>query len=223
MGKRLVGGALRGRDPENTHAIDYRGPSVTVDLDDDWQAVYEVAPQRGDMVIGSVTIRPRRNLPAGGLTARLTRTLRPATALRLFRRDLAAVSRPGSIEAQAQAAAAAFLVAVSAAGSQEDAIDVLQNRWVGWDEALAWLRYGTAPPSSDRLRRVAETAALYVTALAEGRAPSERVARIQGRSTGQVRDDVRAARRAGLLSESPGRGRVGGALTERAREILLRK
>ena len=60
---------------------------------------------------------------------------------------------------------------------------------------------------------------------AEGGAAGSRrrnaeIAQALGRSATQIRDDVYAARREGLLSEGPGRGRAGGSLTEKGRAIL---
>ena len=60
---------------------------------------------------------------------------------------------------------------------------------------------------------------------AEGGAAGSRrrnaeIAQALGRSATQIRDDVYAARREGLLSEGPGRGRAGGSLTAKGRAIL---
>jgi hypothetical protein len=248
------------RDPEETHAISYRGPWVIADLDDEWQAVYSLAPQGSEIVISGVEIRPRGGVPPGGLTTRLTRTLRPALALRLFRGNLAEHRTPGTVAHNAQEAAAAFValgelrrhllpdqllardtaaylksgavtpeavaeaVALLVAGDLpgwKDFVHEENERWTGWGAALEELGPGSRKPPRDRLRRLAETAALYVSARADNDpAPNQRVAEIQGRTASTVRDDLRAARRAELLTETAGRGRAGGTLTTKAREIL---
>jgi hypothetical protein len=248
------------RDPKETHAISYRGPWVIADLDDEWEAVYSLAPQGSEIVINGVEIRPRGALPPGGLTTRLTRTLRPALALRLFRdnlaehltpgtvayesggaamaliavgelvtrlvpddllaRDTAAYLKSGAVTPEAVADALALLVAGELPG-WKDFVHRGDERWTGWDAALDELGPGSRRPPRDRLRRLAETAELYVRARADNDpAPNRRVAEIQGRTAGKVRDDLRAARRAELLTATPGRGRAGGTLTAKAHEIL---
>jgi hypothetical protein len=248
------------RDPEETHAISYRGPWVIADLDDEWQAVYSLAPHGSEIVVTGVEIRPRGALPPGGLTTRLTRTLRPALALRLFRdrlaehltpgtdayesqsaamtllaagelvthiipndllaRDTAAYLKSGAVTPEAVAEAVALLVAGELPG-WKDFVHEENERWTGWGAALDELGPGSRRPPRDRLRRLAETAAFYVSARADNDpAPNRRVAEIQGRTAEKVRDDLRAARRAELLTETPGRGRAGGTLTAKAREIL---
>jgi hypothetical protein len=236
------------RDAEETHGIDWRGPWVIVDLDDGWEAVYSLAPQGSDIVISGVEIRSRKpagELPPGGLTTRLTRTLRPPVALRLFRDVLAEFLTPGTAAYRSQAAAVGFLVAgalkeqlTSGAITPETAAAAMKflaadepawqdwlrrhsERWTGWGAALDELGSGSRRPPRDRLRRLAETASLYVSALADNDpAPNRRVAEIQGRTAEKVRDDLRAARRAELLTATPGRGRAGGTLPAKAREIL---
>jgi hypothetical protein len=236
------------RDPEETHGIDWRGPWVIVDLDDGWEAVYSLAPQGSDIVISRVEIRPLMPpgvLPPGGLTTRLTRTLRPPLALRMFREELAEFLTPGTDGSRSQATALRFQMTLtlqeqvtSGAITPEIASSAMtflatdetgwqdwlmrnDERWKGWGAALDELGPGSRRPPRDRLRRLAETASLYVSARADNDpAPNRRVAEIQGRSVEKVRDDLRAARRAELLTETPGRGRAGGTLTAKAREIL---
>jgi hypothetical protein len=248
------------RDPEETHAIDYRGPRVIAYLDDEWQAVYSLAPQGSDIVITGVEILPRGALPRGGLTTRLTRTLRPPLALRLFRDNLAEHLTAGTDAYEAQKVATAFIAAsellmhlgpddlpVGGAAAHlksgavtpeavgeaaalleagelpgwKDWLNENEERWTGWGAAITELGPGSRRPPRNRLRRLAETAALYVSARTENDpAPNQRVAEIQGRTAEKVRDDLRAARGAELLTQTPGRGRAGGTLTAKAREIL---
>ena len=126
----------------------------------------------------------------------------------------------GAITPETAAAAMASLAA-DEPGWQDWLSRQEGERWAGWGAALDELRPGSRRPPRDRLRRLAETAALYVSARADNDpAPNRRVAEIQGRTAEKVRDDLRAARRAELLTETPGRGRAGGTLMAKAREIL---
>lgn len=247
-------------DPEDTHSIALDGPSVIADLGDDWRAVYHLAPQGSEIVVASVEIRPRGALPPGGLTTRLTRTLRPPLALRLFRDELAEFLTPGTVAYESQAAAVALLAAGALAvhltpdglsvrdarvhrrsgavtpeavaeaeallmagelPGWKDVVQLMSERWTGWGAALDELAPGSRRPPRGRLGRLAETAALYVSArAANAPAPNRRVAQLQGRSVTKVRDDLRAARQAELLTEAVGRGRAGGTLTPKALAIL---
>lgn len=66
-------------------------------------------------------------------------------------------------------------------------------------------------------------AGAYSDALEAGvRRTNVEVARALGLSPEQVRDRVREARKAGLLTEAPARGIPGGRLTPRGRRILTR-
>ena len=84
---------------------------------------------------------------------------------------------------------------------------------------------GLVPPSMGRpltrQQRLALVAAKYAESGAAGsRRRNAEVAHVMGRTATQVRDDVYAARRDGLLSEGPGRGRAGGSLTAKGRAIV---
>ena len=233
---------------------------MTANLDDQWQAVYRLAAQGSEIVVAGVDIRPRGALPPGGLTTRLTRTLHPPLALRLFRDRLTEYLTPGSDAATFQAAFPGLFALLSLAAhlapdvlvddlpayldsgavtpeAVAEGVSLLRAgelpHWKeflamrnedplpGWEAALDALGPSSRRPPPDRLRRLAQTAAFYVQARANNdQAPNRRVAEIQGRTPEKVRDDLRAARRAELLTEAPGRGRAGGRLTAKAREIL---
>jgi hypothetical protein len=81
----------------------------------------------------------------------------------------------------------------------------------------------TSIPAQRRLR-IAQTAALYVESRDEGyAAPRKRVAELQGRSDGAVRDDLHAARHESPQLLSIGRkGQAGGVLTDEAIAMLER-
>ena len=89
------------------------------------------------------------------------------------------------------------------------------RRYDGLIEALASERRGRK--SANLV--YAQVAASYVDALGS-RSPIADVAEQLHRSTSRVRDLVSEARRRGLLSESPGRGRPGGELTALGRQVL---
>jgi hypothetical protein len=102
----------------------------------------------------------------------------------------------------------------------------------GWQGASARLwqlhqeRPGMVPSTGPgrpltRLERLAQVAEMYAEGSAAGsRRLNAEVAEALGRTAAQVRDDVYAARREGLLTNGPGRGRSGGSLTPRGRAIL---
>ena len=69
---------------------------MIVDLDKNWQAIYKLALQDGEIVVAGLEIRPTNELQAGGMTTRLTRTLHPPLAVRVFKRQLAGQMTPGS-------------------------------------------------------------------------------------------------------------------------------
>ena len=72
-----------------------------------------------------------------------------------------------------------------------------------------------------RLHRLARVAELYAAGAAEGHSTLNRdIADLMGRRPSQVRDDIYAARREGLLTEGGGHGRSGGRLTPKAQDIL---
>lgn len=155
-----------------------------------------------------------RTIPGGGLTARRARELiRPGAALREFLR-------------------------AADEGRLQGPVDVRRKgtTWVAkpireYLEFRAWLK--TLPAMRELVRRgplalltreqrKAQTAALYVQAIAAGNpAPRRRVAEAQGREEAAVRDDLHAAR-----AESPpllvggAAGKIGGRLTDDGRRII---
>jgi hypothetical protein len=71
-----------------------------------------------------------------------------------------------------------------------------------------------------RERHYAEWAARYAEASRVSRAPNRDLEARYGFRSSWIRDTVHEARRRGLLTEPPGPGIAGGALTPRALEIL---
>lgn len=141
-------------------------------------------------------------VPRGGLTTRELRGLRPQGALGVKLMD------------------------------PRESIMLSLHPHPGWQGASARLwrthqeRLGMVPSAGPgrpitRLERLAQVAELYAEGSAAGsRRLNAEVAEALGRTPAQVRDDVYAARREGLLTDGPGRGRSGGSLTPKARAIL---
>lgn len=192
-----------------------------IDLDDDWRATYSFEPQGSEIVIAAVEVRPRASVPRGGLTARILRQkLRPGMAVQDYRARLAEALDPLSSEYR-DGLAAVTITGATPAWYDDGLVHARKQL-----PASPWLpvidKVSAVDASKrDRLGRLAETARRYVQARNQGHpAPNQRVAELQGRPIPHVRDDLYAARRLGLLSESPGKGRPGGDLTDKARAIL---
>lgn len=196
------------------------GPSVWIrePLPGGWVAAYHFALQEGVPVLTSLRVyAPAQvaalraegeslgngevddvggdEVPAGGLTSRTLRSLRPTAALG---RVLAQPRRPTS------------------GGDIFDAFAMGE-----WRELVAKYDQTGATEPRSRLHRLARVAQLYAAGVAE-RHPNINVtiAEKLGRSPSQVRDDVYAARQEGLLTQGGGHGRTAGQLTQKAREIL---
>lgn len=204
------------------------------DLDPDWQVIYRLAIQASEqVVIAGLTIRPRdwrasgakppagRGLAPGGLTARQLRSLRPGTTLRDF--VAAARSDPGRfrpVVGEADLHDLAGLFGGDAVAELRPKLDEYFLEWLELLKTFPAFRERSIP--AQRRLRLAQTAALYVQAQAEGQAaPRKWVAGLQGRADGAVRDDLYAARHGSppLLS-SGSRGRAGGVLTDAAVALL---
>ena len=184
-----------------------------------WLIAYRVVRQQSDMVVAEAKVSWAGNgpAPAGGLPSKVIRAMKPASALRVFREDVLWHFGQEGREAMAGASAALAWVALRG-GGLEAARDVLmanERRQQLWAEI--WRRHErTASSALPRLTRLARTAELQAAA---GDRPNEKVAAVQGRTPERVRDDIRAARREGLLGPTR-RGVAGGGLTERGIAIL---
>ena len=174
-------------------------------------ALYHLALADGRVVVTKVVVeRPT------GITGRTLR-LSPGAAVEVFLREADTLSRAFfevaaqhdldlGLDPTAPSSALRLLVKGRSINPWAQAIDRYMKRG---------LRRG------DRRARLAITAALYVDALQRRvRAPNEDVARRQRRTAALVRDDLKRARDAGLLTDAPGRGVSGGELTKEAERIL---
>ena len=183
-----------------------RTDSIEVALDENWTAVYELVPQDGQLVVGELRVFPGkpdaersgmgsredRPVPFGGLTARLLRKVRITEPLK-FGHDTA-------VEMEE--------IATSAGAFQDVALHLedVKQRSAGRPR-LPDIHY-------------AEAAEMYVKALRhEPRKPVVWAAQRMNYSPTRMRDIVSEARRRKLLTPSP-RGRPGGQLTPKARELL---
>ncbi len=203
-------------------------------LDPDWVALYRFAWQDGGPVLAEVHVVPQEapggflgrdtprgwdappgswrhflsgtfghlgRLPRGGLSARSLRRLKPRNALGDWFMD----------------AREAILLGLHD-----------HPGWKGASERM-WQRHqerlGLAEPSEQRPEprplRLARIARLYSDGVAAGRGRLDvEIGQLLHRKPEHIRDDIHAARREGLLTEGPGRGRSGGTLTSKARGLL---
>ena len=202
-------------------------------LGDDWLALYRFVWRAAGPVLAEVHVVPRvepidwrprsarwretrpgtwldllngasghlDRVPRGGLTSRELRGLQPTVALTDALMDPSEVFRLGVLHPHP-----------------------------GWqlysDAALRAHQEvrGLVPPSKGRALTRQQRLALVAAQYAEGGAAGSRrrnaeIAQNLGRSATQIRDDVYAARREGLLSEGPGRGRAGGSFTTKGPAI----
>jgi hypothetical protein len=187
---------------------------------DGWQATYEVGLQEDELVLTSVTVQSFTGVPAGGLTARQLRSLRPGTALREF---VKAVAENKATWPVSVSQAREMIIAYNEGRPWKAEPDPESLDYVTWrPQALPVFQRLTRGQPVDRRHRIAQTAALYVEAIASGHpAPRKRVADLQGRSEGAVRDDLHAARHESpALLTMASRGRSGGTLTKAAMAML---
>lgn len=224
--------ATGSRDP----AVDGLGQWISEDLGDAWIALYRFAMQDGRPVLAELHVVPRNppgaidltgwigdapssrggwqdflrrtqghldQLPRGGISARTLRRMRPRSAL------VEQLSDPRHVLVLSLAPHPDWQALA------ERAWQVTQGRRIH-ESAQA------TPEPESRLQRLARVAELYVAGVAEARPRLNRdIAELTGRKPSQVRDDIYAARREGLLTQGGGHGRSGGRLTPKAQDILI--
>ena len=211
-------------EPRDTHSIPALGLVVARPAPG-WEVVYLLEPQAGEAVLREVRIRPIGELPLGGLPARLARDIvRPGVALALHRDWL----RDQWDDRDPALRVTLALLRGVAASEGRSLAGIPRPDTKGWKAVVdaiagavaAWASLPATVPT-DRPRRLAETAGLYVRARQAGeRAPNKTVAEWQGRSAQAVRDDIHEARQEGLLTKTKGFGYSGGSLTPTAVAIL---
>jgi len=180
--------------------LNFKRARITERLAGGGRAEYqvEVSPTDGRWIVSAVTIRR-----AAGVTGRNCR-VSPAEALEEFQRRIANLPL-------------AHLGDLVDAGFKS-----LDRQHVGFDRGMQ-LAFGSNARPLDRMARnarLATVAAEYVQACARhSRRPNEDVAAKVGKPASRIRDDLLAARRAGLLTETV-QGSPGGRLTDKALAIL---
>jgi hypothetical protein len=199
-----------------------------------WTALYRFVWQPAGPVLAEVHVVPRGPLPGVSIPSIPWRGARPGSWQHFLQSSYGHLNRipRGGLTTRElrglrpQAALGAKLE------HPQQAILLGLHPHPGWQGASARLwrmhqeRLGMVPTSGPgrpitRLERLAQVAELYAEGSAAGsRRLNAEVAEALGRTPAQVRDDVYAARREGLLTDGPGRGRSGGSLTPKARAVL---
>lgn len=200
-------------DPRDRMAIDYRGPAV-VERGNGVRAVYWLEAVGARIRVSRVEVIGE---DGRGVSGRDLRSFSPALALEMFEEDLRlALTDPGI------AAIQQYMALMAIAHDDADWLTERRRQWQPWDRAVTRLLRDDPPNGvSRRVARLLATSAAYVDALHAGdRSPNASVARRLDISTTRVTEDVRAARREGLLTAAPQRGVPGGELSERAIGLL---
>lgn len=203
-------------------------------LGEDWLALYRYVWQPAGPVLAEVHVVPRGPLPAVSIPSGPWRGAEPGSWQHFLQGShghLHGVPRGGLTTRELRGLRPQGALGVKLMDPQETILLGLHPH-PGWQGASARLwrvhqeRLGMVPPTGPgrpltRLERLAQVADLYAEGSAAGsRRLNAEVAEALDRTTAQIRDDVYAARREGLLSHGPGRGRSGGSLTPKARAIL---
>jgi hypothetical protein len=175
------------------------GAVVVFPIDDDWDAHVRLRPENGSPSVVGLSVkrnRYRRGWPPGGLTSRAIRKINLGTAFRLFRQEVL--------------------------GAWDDPLGPEGRLTVRGFTGVRPAKRGHPGRRGHDDLTYAKVAALYARAVALGsRAPVRVVAQELVITIDHAKRLVGVARKRGLLT--PGRrGRAGGELTDRARELLAR-
>jgi hypothetical protein len=183
------------------YAIRDEQPWVTVAIGDGWQSSFRLAIEAGEVVVAELRIAPEGAVPPGGLTARRARdACRFGPALKFSREALAAEYREHGEGHQ--------LFRPTQVDSES---------WRAWASGQLERRPG---PRSRGDLVYAVLAASYADKIQAGRRDAARlIAEELGRTPSHVRELVATARERGLLTETK-QGRAGGALTQKAIDLL---
>jgi hypothetical protein len=203
--------------------LEYEAPLV--EHDPRWVVTLVLDVVNGRLVVTELRLRARGDgpfgsgppvVPEGGIT---TPVLRKIPVARLV--------EEARVKAQASAtgwAAPAPTRKKKTKGAKRDPLDELLD-----SQARALARAGRAETGRAGRPRTRDDehylvwAVAYARKLAEGsHAPVAEIARERGVDRGMVRDRLHVARSRGLLTEVPEGARIGGELTDKARELLAR-
>ena len=171
---------------------------VTVPLGEEWTAEYEIVSQGGVPVIADLHITPetKGQVPAGGLSARLLRSLRLSIPRRLLK-EAGEFERKYPMQHREQ---------------------ILSNPLL--NAAPPKREYRRGRPNLF----YAELAERYVTLWFSGvRKPLQVIAKERKQPAAKVRDMISQARKRGLLTKPPKQGSMGGQLTAQCLALLGRK
>jgi hypothetical protein len=184
---------------------------------DDWTVVYGLMVQDGKLVIAEIRLQPTdtpgmyvtrpgewssdiTEVPPNGITARQLRHVRPGEVWDHM---------PFVLERlRTQVGEDRFKSLFRSRGVPDEIIENLSPRT-------------TYAKAFDRLTRLVHLAAAYVEEVQKGnKQPTRAVAERTGYSHNTVLVYISEARKKGLLTPAPGRGRPGGSLTQLAEELL---
>lgn len=195
------------------YSFELRPPRVYERLPGGGQAVYMLDARGSRIIVSEVRVNPGLDV---SVNARHLRERSPSQAVRAFRDFLAERMRSGAPDPTVEALKE-LAVALGQEAHLPAMLEQLRTAEDPWRDVTAKVRRSLFP----REQRLAMTAAMYVVARMDGaRAPNEVVAKQQGRSASLVRDDLKRARDAGLLTAAGGRGLAGGELTDKALAII---
>jgi hypothetical protein len=198
--------------------VDLKRKTLTARLPGDGSVTYRLGVFEGRVVVTGVVVkRP------SGVTRALLRDRSPASAIERFlklfadglevqRTDPSAIGLPVLVQEPAAA------THIERDRRWRAVLDHLLLTATPWQAALD---SALGRPAPTRNLRLARTAGLYVVALRAGsRTPNEDVARQLNRKTTHIRDDLKRARDAEILSPAPARGVPGGELTAKGESTL---
>ncbi len=190
-------------------------------LPDGWVCTYRLANQDGQPVIAALSIRPSgEDVPQGGLTTRILRRVRLGEHLA----GITATVRGWASGGTPREDRTTHIPAAPNRSAQErvtfgaEDLDRDVAEGLGFSEPPRERRPGR-PGKSDR--EFAKLAVEYVEALDQpSTRPTADVAKKRGYDPAHIRDGIHEARERGLLTRPPTKGRAGGELTAKARQLL---
>jgi hypothetical protein len=191
---------------------------VQWELDDHWEAWFRITPQDGYPVIAEIRLFPRESKETRRQAEQAAgHKLRAAQWTAELLGEDAEVPQGGIPARLLRRLRVKVVIGMVLASAQRPHSRLLR---LDYAKQLLTQNGGTRQPRQ-RLVQLAALAAMYVELLDAGeQRPNRIIADRLSLTPEQVRDRIHEARRAELLTDAPGRGRAGGALTERGRQLL---